>query len=161
MQGKDVIKYTLASTQNILGMFIADFSDEDLLVQPVPGANHLAWQLGHLCGSEGHLLSKHLPGVAYPDLPPAVREQPKGGSGETKGFLTKGEYWSLFEKVRQATIAAADGLSDADLDKPNSGELVQFAPTLGGLLILVANHTLMHAGQVSVIRRRLNKPVLF
>lgn len=159
MQGKDVVKYALASTQNILGMFIADFSDEELLVQPVPGANHLAWQLGHLCGSEPHLLGKHLPAVKYPEIPQAIREQPKGDSSQ--GFQTKGKYWSLFKEVRQATIAACDGLSDADLDKPNSGELAQFAPYLGGLLILVANHTLMHAGQVSVIRRKLNKPVLF
>ena len=29
------------------------------------------------------------------------------------------------------------------------------------LLVLTGNHTLMHAGQFSVVRRLLNKPVLF
>ena len=32
---------------------------------------------------------------------------------------------------------------------------------LGAMLILIGNHTLMHAGQFTVVRRALNKPVLF
>ena len=35
------------------------------------------------------------------------------------------------------------------------------APTLGALLLLQSNHTLMHAGQFTVVRRKLGKPVLF
>jgi hypothetical protein len=39
--------------------------------------------------------------------------------------------------------------------------MAKFAPRLGDLFQLVANHTLMHAGQFSVVRRKLGKPVLF
>jgi hypothetical protein len=52
-------------------------------------------------------------------------------------------------------------LTDADLDKPTPGDWAQWAPNLGALLVLTANHTLMHAGQFSVTRRALNKPVVF
>ena len=50
---------------------------------------------------------------------------------------------------------------DADLDKPTIGSIAQFAPTLGALFILQANHTMMHAGQFSVEVPQADKPVLF
>ena len=62
---------------------------------------------------------------------------------------------------RAATLAAVDNLSDADLDRASTGMMAKFAPTLADLLILVSNHTLMHAGQFTVVRRKLGKPVLF
>jgi hypothetical protein len=51
-------------------------------------------------------------------------------------------------------------MSDADLDKPTAGDMAKYAPTLGGLFLLQANHTLMHAGQFTVVRRKLGKPVV-
>ena len=42
-----------------------------------------------------------------------------------------------------------------------TGDFAKWAPTIGALLLLTANHTLMHAGQFTVVRRALNKPVLF
>ena len=52
-------------------------------------------------------------------------------------------------------------MRDADLDTPTTGPMAQWAPTLGAILLLTANHALMHAGQFSVVRRKLGKPVLF
>jgi len=40
-------------------------------------------------------------------------------------------------------------------------EFQKFAPKLVNLLLLVSNHTTMHAGQFTVVRRKLGKPVLF
>ncbi len=39
--------------------------------------------------------------------------------------------------------------------------MARFAPTVGHLLLMLSNHDLMHAGQFSVLRRKLGKPVLF
>lgn len=78
-----------------------------------------------------------------------------------KGFATKEEYLSQFNKAREATLAALAKMSDADLDKPTQGNMAKFAPTLGNLIVLQSNHTLMHAGQFTVVRRKLGKPVLF
>src|SRR5579864_6058217 len=47
---------------------LADFSDADMLVRPVPGANHAAWQLGHLIGAEVRMVNSAKPGAA-PELP--------------------------------------------------------------------------------------------
>ena len=161
MKAQDAIRYALSSTQQMLGMFLQDLSDADLLVRPAPNANHIAWQLGHLISSESRM-GANLPGAAYPELPAGFAERHnKDAAAKDAGFGTKAEYLNLFNKVRQATMDAAPKLCEADLDKPTSGPIAQLAPTLGALLLLNANHVMMHAGQFSVVRRKLGKPVLF
>ena len=164
MNAKDAIRTALTSTRDLLPQYLGDLSDADLLVRPVPGANHIAWQLGHLVASEGYLLSQDLPGAAYPELPAGFAGQHSkdtAASDPPRGFGTKAEYLAFFSKARGATLAALEKLSEADLDKPVRGPMAQFAPTLGALLILTSNHILMHAGQFTVVRRKLGKPLLF
>lgn len=164
MHGKDALKTVLTSTQGLLGMYLSDLSDADLLVRPVAGANHIAWQLGHLIHSEHHLVKLHVPGAVFPELPAGFAEQHNKETAAVEppsGYRTKSEYLTLFNQARAATLASLDRLADADLDKPTSGLLSQRAPTVAAMLVLVSNHTLMHAGQFTVIRRKLGKPVLF
>jgi hypothetical protein len=164
MNASKAIHTALASTQNMLGMYLGDLSDADLLVRPVPGANHIAWQLGHLIFAESHLVSPQLPDTHYPAVPANFAELygKKGASDDTPShFLSKDAYLKMFNEHRDVTKAAVAKLSDQDLDRPTVGEMAAFAPTLGDLLLAVASHTLMHAGQFTVVRRKLGKPVLF
>jgi len=164
MTGVDTIRTALQSTQHLVTWFLSDLSDADLLVRAAPGANHIAWQLGHLIVAEGRLASGQLPEAQYPELPAGFARQHGKETQATDppaGFATRAEYIDLFTKARQATLAALGKLTDADLDRPNTGNMAPFAPTLGALLLLVSNHSLMHAGQFSVVRRKLGKPVLF
>src|ERR1051325_6974329 len=121
MNAREAIQTSLNSTREMVGWYLSDLSDADLLVRPVPGANHIAWQLGHLIKAESDLLKQHLPGAAYPELP--VRFSGQAGKAPAavappKGFLTKAAYLELFNRSRAATLAAVDKLSDADFDKP-------------------------------------------
>jgi hypothetical protein len=162
MQAKDAIKAALNSTQHILAWYVSDLSDADLLVRPVPGANHIAWQLGHLIGAEPFLVRTELPDAAYPELPAGFAEQhSKDTAASDTGFRTKAEYVEWSKKTRDATLAAVDKLSDTDLDRASTGRMAKMAPRLADLFVLVANHTMMHAGQFTVVRRKLGKPVLF
>jgi hypothetical protein len=162
MKAQDAIGASLTGTQQILNMYLQDLSDADLLVRPVPHANHIAWQLGHLIAAERGMVSENVPGVKYPELPAGFAERHnKETAGKDTGFGTKAEYLDLFNKVRQATIDAVGKLSDADLDKPTTGGVARMAPTVGAMLQLNATHAMMHAGQFSVVRRKLGKPVLF
>ena len=52
MTAKDALTNSLNSTKNMIAMFLADLSDEDLQVRPVADANNIAWQIGHLIASE-------------------------------------------------------------------------------------------------------------
>jgi hypothetical protein len=162
MQAKEAIKIALVSTQNLVPMYFGDLSDADILVRPAPSANHIAWQMGHLIHAEVSLLKGQLPSAVYPELPAGYGEQHHAkNAGSDKGFGGKADYLATFTKVREATIANLAKLSDADLDKPTTGNMADFAPNLGAFFILLANHTMMHAGQFTAVRRKLGKPVLF
>jgi uncharacterized damage-inducible protein DinB len=162
MRATDTVKAALNSTQHLLEWFVSDLSDADLLVRPVPEANHIAWQLGHLVGAEAHLIRSELPDAPYPELPAGFAEKhSKETARLDTGFATKAEYVDLAKKMRAATLALLDGLSDGDLDRPSTGRFAKFAPRLVDLFLLVSNHSLMHAGQFTVVRRRLGRPVLF
>src|SRR2546428_13100551 len=109
MNAKDAIKHSLKSTQNMLEMYLSDLSDADLLVRPVPGANHIAWQLGHLINSEKKLIKEHFPAAAYPELPAALTEKDtKEASSQDSpaGYRPKGEYLEFFNQVRSTTLIA-------------------------------------------------------
>jgi len=159
MNAKESIRYMLESDQQMIGQYLSDLSDADLLVRPAPGANHIAWQLGHLIASEaGYFLSK-VPGAKPPELPAGFAEQHDNkNAGSDTGFASKDEYLKLFNTARSATLATLDKLSDSDLDKDTGWNM---APTVGKLLLFIATHDMMHAGQFSVVRRKLGKPVLF
>src|SRR5262245_35040451 len=109
MNAKEAILIALNGTQGMLPMYLGDIYDSDLLVRPVPGANHIAWQIGHLISSEKALLKDHLK-ANYPEFPAGFDELHSGKKAnidQDKGFLTKGKYLELFNQVREATKAAA------------------------------------------------------
>jgi len=109
MNASSAIQTALAGTQNVFNRYLADLSDADLLVRPVPGANHIAWQLGHLIAAEIQLAGPQLPTVEYPALSPGFQEQysKKGAGDDTPGhFFNKAEYTRLFNEVRGNTKAA-------------------------------------------------------
>jgi hypothetical protein len=165
MNGIDAIRTALQSTGHLTTWFLGDLSDADLLVRSAPGANHIAWQLGHLITTERNLTSQQaLANLRYPELPAGFAEQHDRKTqmqDPPTGFAPKAVYADLFTRTRKATVGFLENLTDADLSKPTTGPMANFAPTLGALLLLTANHSMMHAGQFSVVRRKLGKPVLF
>jgi len=163
MTALEAIATALQSSRNLLTWYLSDLSDTDLLVRPVPQANHIAWQVGHLIVTEVSL-ADYLPAANYPALPEgfaAQHDKEMAAQEPATGFWGREAYVGLFQQVREATLRGLAGLSEADLDRPIEGPLAQLAPTLGKLLLLESDHTLMHAGQFSVVRRKLGKPVLF
>jgi hypothetical protein len=164
MRAKDVAKAALQGAQDTMLMLLGDLSDADITKRPVPSANNIAWQLAHLCTAEAFLLGDQLPGAQYPAVPKAIADLGNDRTGKADppgGYLPKAQYLECFGKLRAATIAAVDKLKDEDFDKPTTNTMAKHAPTLGALLVLTANHTLMHGGQFTVVRRALNKPVVF
>ena len=145
MNGIGAIKAALESTRHVLKMYVDDFTDADLFVRPVPAANHAAWQIGQIIVGDIYLVrsgpARRGLSRAPARLDGAVRQ---GGAKKDgpEGFLTKAEYLALFDAVRSATIAALETFTDADLDRPTTGDMAAFAPTLGHLFLAASNHTL-------------------
>jgi DinB family protein len=162
MDIKQAIAFNLSSSEYLVNGYLADLEPSDLLVRPVPGANHIAWQLGHLIAAERFLVERGLPGV-MDALPEGFVERHKKGmanSDNPADFLSKDEYLQLAKKVRANTLRVIAGLSPADFDKPASGG-PPFVKTVGDALLFISGHWLMHAGQWAVIRRKLGRAPLF
>ncbi len=163
MNAKETIKYLLDANLKMLKNYLSDLSDADLLVRAVPEANHTAWQLGHLAVGEVFLLG-HIPGATVPSLPEEFAERYgtlNARNDDATAFLSKSRYLELIDRARDSTLATLERCSEADLDKPTDGAMASFAPKVGQMFVLIGNHTMMHAGQFTVLRRKLGKPVLF
>ena len=162
MGPRDVIRNLVQFNDMVIKTYLQDLSDGDLLTRPVPGANHIAWQLGHLIHAEEQMLNT-ITGATTVPLPEGWDKQhgkENAGKDPPVGFRTKAEYMDWYAKVRENTMKFLSTLSDADLDKQTTGRMAKFAPTWGALLVLIANHPMMHAGQIAVLRRKLGKPIM-
>src|SRR5262245_32980465 len=149
MNAKDVIKYDMDMSMNVIKTYLSDLSDADLMQRPAKGANHLAWQLGHLIHSEADLLNGACPGAAA-ELPAgfaSAHSKESIGIDDKSKFLTKQQYLDLLDKHRAASKAALDKISDADMDKASPESMRSFCPTVGTIFALIGGHILMHSGQ--------------
>ncbi|RUL88534.1 DinB family protein [Tautonia sociabilis] len=160
MNAKDVIRNTIDMSSMVIDSYLKDLSDADLLVRPVAGMNHIAWQLGHLIGAERHFVELVAPGSS-PALPDDFQQghgRDKHTEDDPSKFYPLARYRELWGAQRQATLALLDRLAEADLDRSDA-TFPPFAPTVGALLNMVGNHPMMHAGQFVAVRRALGKPV--
>ena len=73
----------------------------------------------------------------------------------------KDEYLKLYDQVRAGTFKALDTVKETDFDKPGPEKFREYCPTVASVFLMQPSHWLMHAGQWSVVRRKLGKPPLF
>jgi hypothetical protein len=161
MNAKDVMFHAFGMGDHILNAYLADLSDADLVLRPVPGQNYIAWQLGHLISSERMMVEGVKPG-SCPALPAGFEEahnKEASKSEDTSKYLSKQKYLDLYNAQRAATKAVLGALPDAALDGPGPEMIRQIAPTVGATFGLIGEHVLMHVGQFVSVRKKLNKPV--
>jgi hypothetical protein len=129
----------------------------------VPGANHAAWQVGHLVALEAMLCGLYAPASA-PALPADAKKtygKEGASSDDAARFFKKDEALKLFSQARGGLVAWVKTLTEADLAKPAPEQFKGWVATIGALLLQLPGHTAMHVGQIQVIRRKLGKPILF
>lgn len=163
MNARDAVKAAFDTPTMVVGAYLGDLSDADLLVRPVDGTNHIAWQLGHLINSERHMIEKVCPN-SMPALPEGFAEKHTTDTAaldDPASFYTKGEYLQFMNEQRAGTLAALDKLSDDDLGQPAPESLQRIGATVAGIFLMQPIHWTMHAGQWAVVRRKLGHPALF
>lgn len=162
MNAKDAVRFTLGNADFLVGQYLSDITDQELVARTTPDANHIAWQLGHLISAECRLVEAATGQKAsLPDGFSERHSKDTAASDKAADFLSKDEYLSLAKTVRAATLQALEGISEADLDKPVGGRVPPFVKTAGHCFMLVGNHWILHAGQFAVLRRKLNRPRQF
>ncbi len=160
---QDAIRRALGFGRMTTTMVLGELSDENLLVRPVDGANHVAWQLGHLISSENMLMSG-MPHADMPALPEGFAEKytPETSKSDDKsGWETKERYVELYQQQRAATEDALEKTTGDELNQPGPEMVRAIAPTVGDVFNLMAAHELMHVGQYSVVRRKLGMKPAF
>src|SRR3954463_2389187 len=97
MNAKEAIRTTMNTDDFMVESYLSDVTPEEMLVRPAPGANHVAWQLGHLISAERRLVEAAAPG-SMPPLPDgfAERHMKETAASDNRGdFLSKDEYLKL------------------------------------------------------------------
>jgi len=157
MHTRDAILYVLNSARYVTSAYLGDLSDQDILVRPAPKAHHIAWQLGHLLLAEAMMANAVQVGTGITF--PAGFEV--GHSSEGDGpYLTKAEYVDLRNAQRERTLIVIKEISDHELSLPGPEKMRAYAPTKGTVLLAIGTHEMMHSGQMAVVRRLLEKPVV-
>lgn len=157
------LKQSLELPEFVVRSYLEGLSDDDLLVRPADGMNHIAWQLGHLVGSEHGHVETVFPGT-MPTLPDGFREQHSkttSGSDDPNGFLSKSDYLDLMTVQRAGTLYVLQSLSDEQLQQEAPEEIRYLGPSVACVFAGEASHWMMHAGQWAVVRRKLGHPPLF
>jgi hypothetical protein len=160
MNAKDPIRHSMQLADQVMETYLGDLDDRDLLIRPVPGMNHIAWQLGHLIASEHQMMEWIRPG-ASPALPPGFVEahgKQTAGSEDPATFQSKARYLELYRAQRAATRKILEEVSEAEMDRTDPS-FPPYAPSVGMILNMQGGHPLMHAGQLVAVRRLLGKPV--
>ncbi|MFN0195606.1 MAG: DinB family protein [Planctomycetaceae bacterium] len=163
MNSKDAIKYAIGMGDMITQAYLGDMTDAELMQRPVPGINHVFWQLGHLIHSENQMIEAVCPN-SMPKLPEGFGVQhskESSSSDDPAKFLKKGDYLKLMAEQRAGTLKALDSLSDADLSQPSPERMQGYAKTVGEVFAMQGMHWTMHTGQWAVLRRKLGRPPLF
>lgn len=161
MNANDILKYNIKLCHSVTKMYLEDVSEEEMFVRAVDGSNHLAWQLGHLIGSDAQMLA--MVGGNPPALPDGFAEahgKETINDDDRSHFKTKAEYLDLMNQLNEAAIAFIDGLTEEDFAKPGPEEMRAYMPTVGTVLLMLGSHEMMHTGQFAAIRRKLGKPIV-
>lgn len=160
MDSRAAIKLAIDTAEMISMAYLQDLTDEQFMLRPHPGCNHINWQVGHLISSEHNLGNQAVP-ESMPPLPAGFAEKyskETATSDVPATFARKEELLRVHQEQRAATLAALSKVSDSDLDKPTG---LDYAPTVGAILSLQGSHWMMHAGQWVIVRRSLGLPALF
>jgi hypothetical protein len=162
MSLKNHLRWQIEQNHWIAMAYVQDLTDADLMLRPVPGMNHIAWQLGHLITSSNKMLG--MLGQPTPALPAGFAEgytTETAASDDAKKFATKDVYLDLAGKTKAASLAAVDAIPESKLDDPGPEPMREYAPTVAALLSMLGGHWVMHCGQFVAVRRKLGKPPLF
>ncbi len=161
MSFQSVAQELLGTSRYVMSAYLSDMTDEDILICPVAGAHHAAWQLGHLISSERRMVEGVRAGCGV-DLPAdfeAVHAK-EVAHEVVAGCLPIARYVELLSTQRAKTLALLLDLKESDFDRPAPEFMRGYARHVSSVFLSIASHELMHAGQIAVIRRLLGKPVV-
>lgn len=130
------------------------------------GTTHLAWQAGHLAVAEYSLAVERMRGSRPGDeqlLPGEFRARfSKGTRAEpaSHGHPGPAEIVAVLERIHAEALRVVGALVESQLDEPMTRPHPLFTDRQGALL-WCAQHEMLHAGQIGLLRRGLGMDPLW
>jgi uncharacterized damage-inducible protein DinB len=155
----DAIVYALTFSQVMLQRYVQDLTPAEYLHRPTPKSNCAAWLVGHLALTDRAGLKAM--GQPLPELPAGFehRFSREEGCPQKEEFGDVAALLPLFDEHRNRLVAAVKAAPPEMLDKPLDKPHPRFR-TVGELAHFMALHSIMHGGQITIIRRSLGRPPL-
>ncbi len=138
-------------------------TDEEWYWTPEPAITHIAWQVGHLAFAQYGLALFRQRGRLPEDsdlMSGAFRKTFAKGttpSSDRNDYPPIDEIRATFDRVNEQTGRELCLMQDCGLDDPIEPPHAAFATKYGALLF-AADHEMLHAGQIGLLRRLMNKP---
>lgn len=155
----EAMTYGLRVSKALIHRMVDDLKPHEFEFQPCPGANCIAWVLGHLTATDRRSLT-WLGTTDLPAVPEGFVERftvTRTTAGEQKGYGDPKELIRLFDAHRDQLVAVLAAVDPAKLLEPPSFQSPLFADRGEGMLFM-GLHTAMHVGQISITRRSLGYP---
>ena len=164
MNFKDSIRSSLRISDFLAQGYLADITPDEMLHRPVPErkSHCLAVRPSHRVRTpfgRSRRARLHARAARWLRRTTSPRQRPIAITRPT--IFSKEEYIELAKKVRAATLQVLDRFNDADFDKPVTARVPPFVKCAGDCFATIGPHWSLHAGQWVVIRRKLNRPVMF
>lgn len=141
---------------------LADLKPEEWFWMPPGKETHIAWQVGHLAMAQYGLVLFRQRGRAEVDselMTSSFRKQFSKGSvpqpDPTQNPSIE-EILSVLDKVFAQSLKELPTFSEASLDEPVDPPHAAYATKFGSLMF-AADHEMLHAGQIGLLRRLMGK----
>jgi hypothetical protein len=134
--------------------------EDDWYRVPAAGVSHLAWQAGHLAMAEYYLAVERLRGVQPGDEALIARgfldvfDRGSNPLDIKPGAVPCGEIRATLARVHGEALVVAAALPPQDFSAPPRRPHPLFDTKLGAL-VWCAQHEMVHAGQIGLLRRQL------
>jgi hypothetical protein len=136
---------------------------DDWFRQPLGGVSHIAWQVGHLAMAQHRLALDRVRGRQPHDAALITAEFIALFARESTPVFDPAMYpaheeiRAVFDRVHEQVLRELPGLNEGVLDEPLPGPHT-VAKTKYQSLLWCAQHELVHAGQIGLLRRELGHP---
>lgn len=154
-----VRKYTVRLLENV--------DPADWFRQPSGGVSHVAWQAGHIAVANHRLALERIRGSRPEDKELIAPDYPRHFGRESvpnpdpSHNPTPAEILATLARVHQETLEELRGLPEQALDQAAFPPRHPLFDTKLGALLWCAQHEMLHAGQIGLLRRFLGYPPLW
>ncbi|WP_020470603.1 DinB family protein [Zavarzinella formosa] len=157
MTANDLLVNAYQTAGKLIHVSVDDLTPEEFAAQPVAGANSVAWIVGHLAKALSGSVTKlggEAPAIS-PELAAKVRVTGQKADAQTDVGDPK-ELLRLFDEALAGLLPLLRALTPEKMAEPRTGPM--FATNQGEAILFGATHIVIHAGQISLLRRALGKP---